>query len=186
MTFLVTLAGALDAVLDRIRSLCVFATGIAMVVLVTIFAWLVFGRYVLNETPTWVEQLALVLVCYIAFIGAAVGVRDETHLGVTFLRDALPPKPRKVLRIIGELALAGFGLVMLLSCIELVIFGWDTLLPMLDAPEGVRTLPAAICGGLVFAFSSARAIRLIYSFVDAPGPGDAEGGADGAPLIKGG
>ena len=37
-------------------------TGVAMVVLTVSFGWLVFGRYVLNETPTWVEQSALLLV----------------------------------------------------------------------------------------------------------------------------
>ena len=39
-----------------------------MVVLLATFGWLVFGRYVLNVTPTWVEQLALVLVGYITFL----------------------------------------------------------------------------------------------------------------------
>lgn len=61
----------LEQVLDWVRSLCIFVSSIALVVLVTTFGWLVFGRYVLNVTPTWVEQLALLLICYIAFLGAA-------------------------------------------------------------------------------------------------------------------
>ncbi|NIA70076.1 TRAP transporter small permease [Pelagibius litoralis] len=146
-----------------------------MVTLIAIFAWLVFGRYVLNETPTWVEQLALVLVCYIAFLGAAAGVRDNTHLGVSFIREAMPTPIRRSLRIVAEVAMAGFGLVMLLSCVELVIFGWATLLPMLNVPEGVRTLPAAICGGLIFLFAGGRAIGMIHKYwigqtPDAPPP----------------
>lgn len=135
-----------------------------MVVLLAIFAWLVFGRYVLNETPTWVEQLALVLICYIAFLGAAAGVRDDTHLGVYFIREGLPRTARRGLRVVAELALAGFGFVMLLSCAELVVFGWDIYLPMLNVPEGVQTLPAAICGGLVFLFAGARAIARIQRY----------------------
>lgn len=162
MNMVVKLAQKADGVLGGIRKVCVLLTGIAMAVLVAIFAWLVFGRYVLNETPTWVEQLSLVLICYIAFIGAAVGVRDDTHLGVTFIRDAMPPLVRTVLHIIAEATLAVFGAVMCVSCLELVIFGWSTLLPMLDVPEGVRTLPAAICGGLIFLFSGARVVRLCH------------------------
>lgn len=136
-----------------------------MVVLITIFAWLVFGRYVLNETPTWVEQLALVLVCYVAFLGAAAGVRDDTHLGIKFIREAAPEPLRTLLRIVAELFMAAFGLVMLIACAQLVAFGWQTQLPMLDVPEGVRTLPAAICGGLIFLFAGARASRLLVAAV---------------------
>ena len=157
-----------STLLDQVRSLCVLLSSVAMVVLVAIFAWLVFGRYVLNKTPTLVEQLALVLICYIVFLGAAAGVRDNTHLGVTFIREALPRNARRFLRVIAEIALAGFGLVMLLSCIQLVRFGWSTLLPMLNVPEGIRTLPAAICGGLIFLFAGARAIGMVRKYWLAP------------------
>lgn len=169
MNSLRTIGRMLDAVLDSIRRVCVVVTGVAMVVLVTIFAWLVFGRYVLNETPTWVEQLSLVLVCYIAFIGAAVGVRDDTHLGVTFFRDGLPLRLRQAVHIVAEAMLTAFGLVMVLACTKLVAFGWDTMLPMLNVPEGVRTLPAALCGGLIFLFSGARVIRMTHQFLTGDG-----------------
>ncbi|MFC3119645.1 TRAP transporter small permease [Jhaorihella thermophila] len=63
----------LDRVLDGIADLCRVLTGVALVVLTVIFGWLVFGRYVLNATPAWVEQVSLLLVMTIAFLGAAVG-----------------------------------------------------------------------------------------------------------------
>lgn len=136
-----------------------------MAFLLAIFGWLVFGRYVLNDTPTWVEQLALVLICYIVFLGAATGIRENTHLGVTFIREALPAPIRRFLRFVVDLSLAFFGFVMLMSCLELVQFGWATKIPMLDVPESVRTLPAAICGGLMFLFSTARIVgRVVRLF----------------------
>ncbi len=88
----------------------------------------------------------------------------DTHLGVTFIREALPRPVRRVLRVVAELAMAGFGIVMLLSCWQLVLFGWGTMLPMLNLPEGIRTLPAAICGGLVFLFGAARAIGMVRKY----------------------
>lgn len=154
--------------------LLIFLSSCALVVLIAIFGWLVFGRYVLNVTPTWVEQLALVLVCYIAFLGAAVGIKDETHLGVTFVREALPDGVSQVLRIAGDVILAGFGVVMFFACLELVQFGWSTKLPMLGVPEGVRTLPAAICGGLIFVFSGLRVLTRIYEYYFAPATNKSE------------
>jgi len=147
--------------LGILSRICILLSSCALVVLVVIFGWLVFGRYVLNVTPTWVEQLALLLICYITFLGAAAGVHENTHLGVSFIREAMPAPIRNLLRLICDLAVSAFGLVMLLSCMELVQFGWSTLLPMLNLPEGVRTLPAAICGGLMFLFAGFRAITQI-------------------------
>ena len=58
-----TLIRRVEQVLDGIQSLCIFIASIALAILVVTFGWLVFGRYVLNITPTWVEQLSLLLIC---------------------------------------------------------------------------------------------------------------------------
>jgi len=139
-----------------LKKVCVLVGSIALVVLVATFGWLVFGRYVLNQTPTWVEQLALLLICYITFLGAAVGIHEETHLGVTVLRDALPPKVKQVLLLLTDLCLAVFGGVMLVASLELFQFGWSTLLPMLNIPESIRTAAAIACGALMVIFAGAR------------------------------
>jgi TRAP-type transport system small permease protein len=153
----------------------IFACSCAMVVLVAIFGWLVFGRYVLNATPTWVEQLALLLVVYITFLGSATGVYEGTHLGVTFLRDALPGPLRRIATVIADTAVAGFGLVMMVACLELFEFGWSTKLPMLDVPESFRTLPAVLCGGMMFLFAGTRVVGGIAGFIQGSSVAGEEG-----------
>lgn len=154
----------IEVALDAIRALCIFLASVALVVLIATFGWLVFGRYVLNVTPTWVEQLALVLVCYIAFLGAAAGVKEETHLGVTLFRDMLPVPAQKVLLIVIDIVLAIFGTVMFFAGVTLMKFGWDTLLPMLNIPESFRTLAITSCGALLLLFTGTRAILRILTF----------------------
>jgi TRAP-type C4-dicarboxylate transport system permease small subunit len=156
----------IEAALDAIRAACIFIASTALVVLVVTFGWLVFGRYVLNVTPTWVEQLALLLICYIAFLGAAAGIKENTHLGVTLFRDMMPDPIQKILIIAIDLALAFFGGVMVIAGITLMRFGWDTLLPMLDIPESFRTLAITSCGGLIFLFAGARGVLRILTFAD--------------------
>ena len=56
-----------DRLLDLFSHINTIITGVALVVMTAIFGWLVFGRYVLNSTPTWVEQVSLLLVVYIGF-----------------------------------------------------------------------------------------------------------------------
>ncbi|RJE78639.1 TRAP transporter small permease [Paracoccus sp. JM45] len=150
--------------LDLTGQICMAIAATALFVLIMTFGWLVFGRYVLNSTPTWVEQLALLLICYIAFLGAAAGVREDTHIGVTLFRDMLPLKARKVVLISIDLILAAFGATMLIAGITLMRFGWDTLLPMLNIPESARTLAITSCGGLVMLFAGLRGLFRILSF----------------------
>lgn len=152
--------------LDRTSSLIVLVCGISLVVLVVVFGWLVFGRYVLNVTPTWVEQLGLVLVVVITFLCAAVGVHEETHLAVTYFRTLAPPPVQAILHIISDLLLCGFGVVMMYASYQLVIFGWSTNLPMLNIPEGVRTIPVVICGALMAVFAGVRVVGRIRYFSD--------------------
>ena len=64
---------------------CMILAVIGLLVIVVCVLLQVFGRYVLNDTPTWAEALALVLVLWVTMLGAAVGVRDAGHIGMESL-----------------------------------------------------------------------------------------------------
>jgi len=149
-----------ERLLDAIAWLCQAITGTAMVVLTVIFGWLVYGRYVLNATPTWVEQVSLLLVVFIAFIGAAVGVRQNTHLCVDMFRNRLPETGRRGLKYLVHAVMLAFGAVMAWYGTKLAIFKWSTPIPLIDLPEGLRTVPVAICGALLVLFSAGHIWRL--------------------------
>lgn len=148
-----------DKALDAIATVCRVITGVALVVLTVIFGWLVYGRYVLNATPTWVEQVAFLLVMVIAFLGAAVGVHEHTHLSVSALRTAVSPRVRLVLVVITDLALAGFGALMLIYGWQLTVFKWGSQIPLIGLPEGLRSLPLAVGGALILLFSLGHLMR---------------------------
>lgn len=149
-----------DRFLDRISRLCKIVTGIGLVILTVIFGWLVFGRYVLNATPTWVEQVSLLLVMVITFLGAAIGIHENTHLGVSYFRELAPVPIKKAFAFIGHLALAVFGLVMMWNSYALMVFKWGSLIPLIHVPEGLRAVPITLCGGLIFLFSLGHLIKM--------------------------
>lgn len=151
----------MDSVFSLLSRACLLLAGIALVVMTVIFAWLVFGRYVLNDTPTWVEQVSLLLVMVIAFLGAAVGVDQNTHLSVVLFRSMVPPRVRTIFVFVTDLTMAIFGGMMFWYGTELTIFKWKTLIPLIQWSEGLRSLPLAICGALVFLFSAGHLIRLL-------------------------
>lgn len=150
----------MNYVFDQIARLGVILAGTAIVVMTVIFAWLVFGRYVLNDTPTWVEQVSLLLLMVIAFFGAAVGVHQHTHLSVVIFRNIVPVRVRLVFVIVTDSVMLIFGALMFWYGWELTAFKWGTLIPLIQWNEGLRSLPLTICGALVFIFSVGHLIRL--------------------------
>ncbi|GAB5378440.1 MAG: TRAP transporter small permease [Acuticoccus sp.] len=154
----------LDKVLDAVAWLCKVITGVGLVFLTVIFGWLVYGRYVLNATPTWVEQVSLLLVMLITFVGAAVGVHENTHLSVTLFRVLLPRPLRRLVIGFCYLVLGGFGAVMMWHSTKLAIFKWGSLIPLIDVPEGVRAIPIAVCGALMIVFSIGNIVALARGY----------------------
>ena len=147
--------------LDWLSFACKIITGTGLVVLTVIFGWLVFGRYVLNATPTWVEQVSLLLVMVITFLGAAVGIHENTHLGVSYFREIAPPPVRWALTVLSHFVMGGFGIVMMWHSYALAVFKWGSQIPLIDIPEGVRAIPITICGALIFLFSIGHLIRIL-------------------------
>lgn len=151
----------LERVFDAIVWVCRVVSGVALVVMTLIFGWLVFGRYVLNDTPTWVEQYSLLLVMLIAFLGASVGVRENTHLSVVFFRSWVPTQVRTVFVILTDLFMAIFGALMLWYGAQLTMFKWTSLIPLIQISEGYRSLPLTIAGGLILVFSLGHLTRVL-------------------------
>ena len=131
-----------------------------------IFSWLVYGRYVLNSTPTWVEQVSLLLVVLIGFIGAAIGIHRKTHLGVSYFRDLSTPWLQITFDIIAHSMLIIFGYVMMIYSYKLAVFKWSTQIPLIHLPEGLRAVPIMLCGGLILLFSIGHILNYIKEIIN--------------------
>jgi TRAP-type C4-dicarboxylate transport system permease small subunit len=116
-------------------------------------AWQVFGRYVLNDTPTWAESLTLVLVLYVALVGAAVGVRDAGHIGMESLLVLVSARWRLRLELVIHVLVAIFGGLMIWGGWELAATVIDYDIPTLGISEGWHYAPLVLSGVLVVLFS---------------------------------
>jgi len=135
--------------------------GIAgIVLLIACVTWQVFGRYVLNNTPTWAESLALLLVLYVTMLGTAVGVRDAGHIGLESLLVLAPEGVRLKMEYLIHALVALFGVLMAWNCAYLAHSVWSYRLPTLWISEGWKYVPAAVAGVLVLMFSIEHVIAL--------------------------
>ncbi len=144
----------------RIARACMWLGIAGMIALVCAVTWQVFGRYVLNNTPTWAESLALLLVLYVTMLGTAVGVRDAGHIGLESMLVLAPEHVRiKMEYLIHSLVLL-FGALMAWNCAYLMESVWTYRLPTLGISEGWRYFPAAVAGVLIVMFSIEHIIAL--------------------------
>ena len=148
-----------DKLLDLFSHINTIITGVALVVMTAIFGWLVFGRYVLNATPTWVEQVSLLLVVYIGFLGASVGVHKKTHLGVSVFREMSPRPIRRIFDFLIHTILSGFGMLMAVYGYKLTVFKWSAEIPLIRISEGWRSLPIIFSGVLILLYSIGHLIH---------------------------
>jgi TRAP-type transport system small permease protein len=56
-----------------------------------------FTRYVLADSAAWTEEIARYLLIVIVFVGAAMGVRRNSHIHVEFVYRYLPPAVGRVM-----------------------------------------------------------------------------------------
>ena len=67
---------------------------IGLVAMTLIAGWQVFGRYVLNSSPSWSEQAALTLMIWYVSLAAAAGVREGFHIRIAAVENAVGAKTR--------------------------------------------------------------------------------------------
>jgi TRAP-type transport system small permease protein len=122
----------------------------------------VFGRYVLNDTPTWAEALALVLVIWVTMLGAAVGVRDAGHIGMESLLVLVPGHVRAKLELVIHALVALFGAMMAYNAGLLAESVMGYKIPTLGISEGLNHVPVAIAGALIVLFSIEHIVALVH------------------------
>lgn len=131
-----------------------------LLVLVAVVFYQVFGRYVLNDSPAWTENLAIVLILYVTMIGAAVGVRDAGHIALDSLTVLLPAYMQRYVELVIYIAICLFGAAMAYNG---WILGWSVapyLMPNLHVTEAVRYIPLSVSGVLIIMFSVEHIIAI--------------------------
>jgi TRAP-type C4-dicarboxylate transport system permease small subunit len=133
---------------------------LGLVGLVLCVQWQVVGRYLLNDTPTWTEPVALLLVLYITALAVAVGVRDAGHLGLESFIQLLPAQLQPGFMAVIHLLVALFGVLMTSSGWQWMVLKWNEPKPMLGIPDGLDYLPMVVGGALIVLFCIEHLIAL--------------------------
>ena len=152
--------GHVARVLSRVSNLALWTAGFGLVLMTAMVAWQVYCRYILNDSPSWTEPGAVMLMSWFIFLGAAVGVRENNHLGFDILLYVLPHGGKKVLRMISDVVILAFGM-------HLALLTSDAILPSLGISGAFDYYPVVGGGILVSLFALERIVlRLSGAPVD--------------------
>ena len=156
---------AIARVLSKLSNAALYLAGAGLVAMSVIVFWQVFMRYVLNWGQAWTELSSIMIMGWFIFLGAAVGVRENFHLGFDVLMYVLPKGSKKILRTISDLVVLSFAIGMIYYGIVLMRLQWAEVMPSLGISGAFRYLPLTAGGVLISLFSLER-ILLRWSGID--------------------
>ena len=142
--------------MDRISDWLVRIGAAGLIAMTGVIGWQVFGRFVLNSSPSWTEQTALVLMIWYVFFAAAAGVWERFHIRIEILENRLAPAQVRRLRIAIHALIALFGLILLVFGAQLAWLVRDHVIPSLGISRAWAYLPIPLAGFLTIVFSIGR------------------------------
>lgn len=108
--------------------------GLFVAVMFVVVFGQVFFRYVLNAPSPWTEELARYLFIWISMIGAAYGVKQQSHFGFEMLVRKLSPRMQTVGHYAVQLGMAILVFVLIFYGLRMLKIVSFQITPALQIP----------------------------------------------------
>jgi TRAP-type C4-dicarboxylate transport system permease small subunit len=144
----------------RLSRWTMFVACLCLAGLLSVVIYGVVMRYVFNNAPPYVEQLALLLVISVAMFGASAGVRDAGHIGLDSLVKVLPARVQFWCKVVVHLLVIVFAQALLVGGGLMAVSTHGSTIPTLGLSEAVRYAPVLASGVLISLFSIEHLVAL--------------------------
>lgn len=123
---------------------------VAMLIAMTVvlFAQIVF-RYFFEMPLVWSEEMALVLMLWITFLGAALLLESKEHISIDFLVYMMPESPRQVIEIVGAVLMLIFNIALTYGSYLVVEATVNSITPGMKISVGWHYGGAMVGGALL-------------------------------------
>jgi len=123
--------------------------GLMLLTLVLALFYQVFGRYVIGRAPSWTEEVARMLVAWMAMLGTGACLRDGGHVAVGVLVNSVTPRVRLVLLAIRDIAVMATAGVMGWAGVRFAMLNADQDSAALEIPMSIPYSAMAVGAVLV-------------------------------------
>jgi len=109
----------------------------------------VFGRYILNMTPRWGEEVALSLLIWLSLIAVPLGLRNGWHIRLDMLHRAVGPRTQTALNGVNWLIAVSLALLFVWFGTAVALQKYPTTMPGLGISAFWQYLSVPVCGVLM-------------------------------------
>lgn len=150
---------------DRVYKAIRYACNAMMALQVVLVCYIVFARFVLNNSPAWGEELALLFMVWFCLLSPPEALRDDRHLCISVLQERLPGPVMKAVDLLNHALIAAFAAFMIIEGSKLTLLTSRNTLPGLGLPASILYASVPVSGVVLIIAAIERivAISLIPS-----------------------
>lgn len=156
----------MENMLLKLRKVVEFLVYIMLIVMTVIICYQVFSRFVLNVTPPWIQELSLLLMVWIGFLGIAVGIQDNSHIQINLFMKALPEKGKWFLAKFHRVLAILFGLFMVVQGGQFAYDMRTSMISGLNVPSAVLYYSVPVSGVLIVLYLLLELVGKWHPVVD--------------------
>lgn len=120
-----------------------------LVAMVSIICYQVALRFFFNFSPSWSEEIAIVLMIWFGMLSIPIGVKLNLHIGIEYLFKRFPLPVKKIVARLIYILIGVFGGLMTIYGIELVEFMGMSTLPATKISSAVEYVVIPISGAML-------------------------------------
>ncbi len=122
----------------------------AAMIIITIAVFLQAGyRYIIGKSFAWAEELSILLMIWVTFLGSMLAIPRKAHSRIDFLVKKLPAGAQKIVWIIDYLICAAFVVILAIYSIQIVQAKWSIISAGLPVPTSFWPLAITVGGFLM-------------------------------------
>ena len=133
----------------RIERLLDVVLGLMLLTLALALFYQVFGRYVIGRAPAWTEEVARMLVAWMAMLGTGACLRNGGHVAVGVLVNSVTPRVRSILLAIRDIAVMATAGVMGWAGVRFAMLNADQESAALEIPMSIPYSAMAVGAVLI-------------------------------------
>lgn len=147
---------------DQIYKVIRYACNAMMALQVVLVCYIVFARFILNNSPAWGEELALLFMVWFCLLSPPEALRDDRHLCISVLQERLPAPLMKVVDILNHALIAVFAAFMIIEGSKLTALTSRNTLPGLGLPASILYASVPVSGVVLLVAAIERIVTISH------------------------
>lgn len=135
---------ALDTFCGLIDRIASAVTAVLMIFLTLLIGFNVISRFVLNSPIAWQYEATLVCLSWVVFVGMSITFRNDEHMRLTFVSNALPEKLQPIWIVIMDMLVLVFLVYGGICSISVVGNAMSTTYQTIPVSRGLFYMPFPI------------------------------------------